>query len=276
MNCPFNKIETKMNDRDFINDIFESDNYSSEYESKSNYRTPSIYESPSLSELNYNTNFTPLENGKKSCPCSDKNVKEDPNSLKQRFLHLFKATEGKSRAVSMYELLLLYVLFPILMISTQNTFLVFIWVGLMLKFVPEFILKEGVSKLDSMKGIAKRPGGVNCNMFNEGGEAKTSGIVSGNVFAISALTWFVLFKITEGFTETPNTKKILLFVCLLVWTLIVMNARHSLKCHTLFQVTFGLIIGFVWGGIMYYIYRNMRAKSKKLEEDEEKIMKLFE
>ena len=265
MNCPFRDLEKMSNDEELLN-IFNKGG------SKSSLRDKSL--TPSDEDLF----FTPLlESGKKSCPCSNGDIeKEDPNSLKQRFLLLFKATEGKSRAVSMYEFLLLYILFPIFIISTQNTFLGFIWIGLLLKLVPELILKEGVSRLDSMKGLAKIPGGENCNMFNEGGPAKTSGIVSGHVFLISTLTWFVLFKITEGFTETPNNKKILLFVCLLVLTLIVMKARHSLRCHTLFQVSFGLVLGFLWGAIMYYIYKNIREKSSRIQEDEDKIMKLLE
>jgi membrane-associated phospholipid phosphatase len=209
---------------------------------------------------NFDQNFDELDVSKETLDQYENILENHPKTLKERFLHLFKATDGKSRAVSLYEFLLMFVLFPVIIISTQNLFVLYIWVGLLLKYLPETILKEGVSNLESMKGYAKRPGGVNCNMFNEGGPALNSGIISGHVVIISSLSWFFLFKMTEGFTEKPNAKKILFVLFLFGWTLIVMKARHSLKCHTLQQVLFGLIFGFVWGVTMYYIYREIRKK----------------
>lgn len=187
--------------------------------------------------------------------------------------------EDLLKSISLYELYLLIVLI-ILASTTQNTYLLLLFIALFSKHIPEQIIKRFLSydKQGNITNIAKRPeGAFNCNMFNSGGDASTtSGLISGHVFLISTLTFYTIFKFTNSLKNKPTLKQSILITILITLTLTVAYARINIKCHTKTQALLGFVAGIIWGYIIYIITKNIIKKYKRLQEDQNKIDNLFQ
>lgn len=273
MNCPFNEI--KMNDDEFISKL---NSQSSEFKESNNLQ---FFENKISNETN------------KSCACSDKNsnnilsknklneLKSNVETLFEKFIFMFKNIANENdiyKAVSVYEFYL-SILLIFLIISTQNTYLGILLLGLYSRHIPELIIKLFVSKKgDELRKWAKRPdGAMNCNMFNSGGDmSKDSGMISSHTFLISSLMFYLIFKFTDNLKKNMNYKQYLLVILLLIWTLIVTVSRIKLGCHKQHQTLLGFVFGIIWGYLMYLIIEIIKNRVSRVAEDEEKVLKIFE
>lgn len=105
------------------------------------------------------------------------------------------STEDLLKAVSLFEFYLQLMLL-LAVVSMHNLYLAVLLLGLISKHIPERIIKSFLSKRNGqLIDLAKRPEGAeNCNMFNSGGPAIHSGLISGHVFLLSTLIFYALFE----------------------------------------------------------------------------------
>ena len=270
MNCPFNEI--KMNDDEFMEKL----------SSQSTVKLSSY----SVSDFE---NQNGLNEPKKSCACSDNklqndkinNIKHKIDTIFEKFISIFKNVANENdiyKAVSVYEFYLSMMLI-FLVISTQNTYLGLVLLGLYSRQIPEIIIKLFISKKgDELRKWAKRPdGSKNCNMFNSGGDmSNDSGLISSHTFLISTLMFYLIFKFTNNLKQNMNYKQYLLIILLLIWSMIVTVSRIKLGCHKEHQTIIGFVFGIVWGFLMYIIIENIKNRVPRIAEDEEKVLKIFE
>jgi membrane-associated phospholipid phosphatase len=286
MNCPFNESKIKMNDDDFMRKL----------------NSQSIQSSPSDFDTQY---FTPSKLSdeqaigvKKSCPCSnggngnDNNMPSDGNiigdikgkagELMDSFISMFKTIAGKNdiyKAVSVYEFYISLVAL-LLILSTQNTFIGILLLGLYSRQIPEVIIKVFLSRSgdNELRNWAKRPEGAkDCNMFNAGGEySNDSGLISSHTFLISTLMFYFVYKFTNNFKYGMNYKQYIFVGLLLLWSIVVALARIRLGCHKQHQTIIGFFLGMIWGYVLYIVIEMIKNKIPRIEEDEQKIMRLFE
>jgi len=222
-------------------------------------------------------------NEPKMCACSSElgsseNGKKNEGIFEKTMIVLKKMVGEKDiyKAISLYEFYM-FVVLSILIISTQNTFLLLLFVGLLSKQIPERIIKTFLStKNGELIQLAKRPeGAFDCNMFNSGGPAVTSGFVSGHTFLISSLAFYSIFKFTDNLKHNANYKQSLFIFLLFLWVGLVALARIKLGCHQPHQTIFGFVMGILWGYLIYIVIETIKNKSERVREDEEKIMNLF-
>jgi membrane-associated phospholipid phosphatase len=165
------------------------------------------------------------------------------------------------------------VLFLILILSTQNLYLLAVFVTLFSKHIPEKILK-GLAKTFKLK-LGDRPSDAfNCSGINSGGKATESGFISGHVMGLSSLTFFLVFSFTlnsDYTTKQPSKNEIILLCILSVLTLLIAYARVKLHCHTKFQVLFGLFGGLAWGFLMFVICSKLADTYPRVKEDQNKL-----
>ena len=175
---------------------------------------------------------------------------------------------GLFEAISLSEAYILVILL-ILSCVLQNLYLLLVLGMLFTKHIPEQILKR-VSNYFGWK-IGNRPQGArNCNSLNAGGPALSSGLVSGHVFNMTSLTFFLLYKFTEnGRKATTNEITLLCFMFAFICALI--TARLKLQCHTKPQVIIGFLLGTLWGYVMFLIVNAIVKASPRLQDDEKKI-----
>lgn len=297
MNCPFIKIEQKekmfKNDDDFMSALTPQSSSSLRDVSKYNdYSERLLTPSDSLNEMSKYFTSSSIDSGKKSCPCSvgsNQNLENgSTGGIKKGFSNLFDSITNLLnnmagerdiyKAISLYEFYMNIVLL-VLIISTQNTYLALLFVGLFSKQIPERIIKTFLSRKNGeLTEIAKRPDGANnCNMFNSGGDASQhSGLISGHTFLISTLAFYLIYKFTDNFKHNPNYKQSIFILILFIWIGLVAMARMRLGCHKPHQTVFGFVMGIVWGYLIYIIIELIKNKSSRVEEDEQKIMRLFE
>lgn len=276
MNCPFNKEKIKMNDDNFM-------------------RTLNAQSTPSSSEFDTQY-FTPSEYGKKSCPCSAgnnnennssngnmlSNVKDKAGELMDSFMNMFKKIAGERdiyKAVSLYEFYMTIV-FLIVVLSTQNTFIALLLLGLYSRQIPEVIIKLFLSRTkdNELRNWAKRPEGArDCNMFNSGGDySNDSGLLSSHTFLISTLMFYFVFKFTNNFKHGMNYKQYILVGLLLLWNVLVAITRIRLGCHKQHQTIIGSVFGIIWGYLLYMVIEMIKNKIPRIAKDEEKVMRIFE
>lgn len=219
---------------------------------------------------------------KKMCACSN-DIRSSENGTNegifQKTMDFLKKMVGEKdlyKAISLYEFYMLVTL-SILIISTQNTFLMLLFVGLLSKQIPERIIKTFLStKNGELISLAKRPEGASdCNMFNSGGPALKSGLISGHTFLISTLAFYSIFKFTDNLKHNANYKQSLFIFLLFLWMGLVALARIRLGCHQPHQTIFGFVMGILWGYLIYLVIETIKNKSTRVREDEEKIMNLF-
>ena len=130
-----------------------------------------------------------------------------------------------------------------------------LFLGLFSKQIPERIIKTFLSGPEgNLKEMAKRPSGaMNCNMFNSGGPAVHSGLISGHTFLISTLAFYSIFRFTDGFKQNANQKQSLFIVFLFIWIFLVAMARVKLGCHKVSQTLIGFVMGILWGYLVYIV-----------------------
>ena len=172
------------------------------------------------------------------------------------------------KLISLSELYITIILL-VLSISMQNTYLLLILGSLFTKQIPEQIFKRLSDKFNW--SIGKRPeGAVDCDSMNSGGPAKGSGIISGHVFNLSSLTFFLIYSFTEN-SRTMTTKEATLIGILFIFIFSLVYARIELHCHTKEQTVIGFIGGAVWGYVMFLLVNFVRSKSDRLQVDKSKI-----
>lgn len=280
MNYPFKEKRKMNNDDYFLNKL------------NSQSSSPSYSKSSSEFETQY---FTPSElDVKKSCPCSTgksdtsnsnggvvANVKGKISELLDSFMNLFKNIAGEKdiyKAVSIYEFYLSIILL-VLILSTQNTYLGLLLLGLYSRQIPEVLMKIFLSRTGGeLRNWAKRPeGAMNCNMFNSGGDASNeSGLVSSHTFLMSTLMFYFVYKFTNNFKNSMNYKQYILVGIMLLWTVIVAIARIRLGCHKQHQTITGFVLGSIWGYLLYMVIEMIKNKIPRIADDEEKILTFFE
>jgi membrane-associated phospholipid phosphatase len=217
----------------------------------------------------------------KLCPCSKHTKENEKDGIFDSFIKIFKNMgEEKDfyRAISLYEFYINITLF-ILIISSQNTFLLLLFLGLFCKQIPERIIKTLLSRRNGeLIDMAKRPPGANnCNMFNAGGDASShSGLISGHTFLISTLAFYFIYRFTDGFQHNANYKQSLLITMAFIWIALVATARMRLGCHQPHQTLFGFAFGALWGYLIYIVIEAIKDKSERVKEDELKLMNIFE
>ena len=246
-----------LSDFDYYKDIFESGT-----------------DEPSVSDSSNDT-----------CPCSSNYKKNSKNDWFNKVIEYFKKMVGEKdlyKAISLYEFYM-NITIIILVLSTRNTFLAVLFLGLFSKQIPERIIKrflsyENVNGQRSLTKWAARPAGANnCNMLNSGGSASEhSGLISGHTFLISTLAFYALYKFTDNLKHNTNSKQGIFITILFLWMGLVAMARIRLGCHQLHQTAFGFVGGIIWGYIIYIVIEKIIDSSSRVKEDEEKLMKLFE
>lgn len=236
--------------------------------------------------FNSGTNEQSVSNND-SCPCSSgkNDIKTSKNDWFNQVVEFFKKMVGEKdlyKAISLYEFYLNLVLI-VLILSTRNTFLAVLFLGLFSKQIPERLIKrflsyETVNGQRKLTKWAARPSGANnCNMLNSGGSASEhSGLISGHTFLISTLAFYALYKFTDNLKHNTNSKQGVFIAILFLWMGLVAMARIRLGCHQLHQTAFGFVGGIIWGYVIYIIIEKIIDNSPTVKEDEEKIKKLFE
>ena len=172
------------------------------------------------------------------------------------------------KAISLSEL---YISISLLIfaIASQNLYVLLILGSLFTKHIPEQIFKKLSEKFDWQ--IGKRPvDAVDCNSYNSGGPAKGSGIISGHVFNLSSLTFFLIYSFTEN-SRTMTTKEATLIGILFIGIFSLIYARIELHCHTKEQTVIGFIGGAVWGYVMFLLVNSITNMSDRLKSDKLKI-----
>lgn len=237
--------------------------------------------------FNSGTNRPSVSKNSDTCPCSSDNIFSDKNKNDwfNKVVEYFKKMVGEKdlyKAISLYEFYLNIILI-ILILSTRNTYLAVLFLGLFSKQLPERLIKRFLSyeTTNGEKRLTKwasRPTGANnCNMLNSGGSASEhSGLISGHTFLISTLAFYSVYKFTDNLKHNTNSKQGIFITILFLWMGLVAMARIKLGCHQIHQTAFGFVGGIVWGYIIYVIIEKIVNNSSRVKEDEEKIMKLFE
>ena len=172
------------------------------------------------------------------------------------------------KAISLSEIYITIILL-ITSIVTQNLYILLILGSLFTKHIPEQIFKRISEKFDWE--IGRRPqDAVNCNSYNSGGPAKGSGIISGHVFNLSSLTFFLIYSFTEN-SRTMTTKEATLIAILFTGIFSLIYARVELHCHTKEQTIIGFVGGAIWGYIMLLLVNKITSLSERLQTDKTKI-----
>ena len=187
------------------------------------------------------------------------------------------STEDLLKAVSLFEFYLQLMLL-LAIVSMHNLYLAVLLLGLISKHIPERIIKSFLSKRNGqLIDLAKRPEGAeNCNMFNSGGSVIHSGLISGHVFLLSTLIFYALFRFTNGLKNGLTHKQETLITLLVIWCGLVSYARINLKCHQPEQVAIGLFLGVGWGYLVYFVIEKIKTHSRRIRNDELKILNLFQ
>ena len=221
-----------------------------------------------------------------TCPCSGRNdIKTSKKDWFNQIVEFFKKMVGEKdlyKAISLYEFYM-NITIIILVLSTRNTFLAVLFLGLFSKQIPERLIKrflsyETVNGQKTLTKWAARPAGANnCNMLNSGGSASEhSGLISGHTFLISTLAFYSLYKFTDNLKHNTNSKQGVFIAILFLWMGLVAMARIRLGCHQLHQTAFGFVGGIIWGYVIYIVIEKIIDNSPRVKEDEEKLKKLFE
>jgi len=114
-------------------------------------------------------------------------------------------------------------------------------------------------------------------MINGGGDVKErSGLISGHTFLISILAFYCIYKFTNNFKQNGNYKQIIFIVMLFLWIGLVVMARIELKCHQPHQTLIGFVMGAIWAYVVYIVIEKIKKKSSRIEEDEKRILSIFE
>lgn len=212
---------------------------------------------------------------------SNNGMKKKLNGILDSFMNLFKNIVGAKdiyKAVSLYEFYFT-LLFIVLIASLQNTYLAILLLGLLSRRIPEKLIKMLLSRSEGkLRNWAQRPQGASdCNMFNSGGDySDDSGLVSSHTFLISSLIFYLIFRFTQNFKYSMNTKQYTFVGLLVLWMGLVALARVRLGCHNSTQTIIGIILGVGWGYLLYYILETIKESVPRIKEDEIKALSIFE
>jgi len=181
-------------------------------------------------------------------------------TLKKNKKQMLISTEF-AYGISLYEFYL-NTLLLMMAISFENWFLLLFLACLFTKHIPEQIFKHASSALNL--SIGKRPPEAkNCNSLNAGGIATSSGIISGHVFNLTSLIFYLIYDANGHFT----LKRLTLISVLSCFDIILGYSRIIVKCHTQFQVMFGYCFGIIWGYVIYSIIQYVESKYDRVKVD---------
>jgi len=200
-------------------------------------------------------------------------------------------TDLLGEIVSVYELFVLFLILPFLITCSQNVFLILLWLGILSKYIPEFLFQYVFSianksdywfrkKNPVVFQWAQRPSNTSnskrCGIFPSETPLKNKSVSpSGHVFTISVIAFYMLFKFTKFFKILPNSKQITLISLLMVFVVIIANIQTYNKCQSFAQVVFGAVLGSFWAIGVYFAIEEIVKLSARIQADEEKFMILF-
>jgi membrane-associated phospholipid phosphatase len=193
-----------------------------------------------------------------------------------------------SQIVSIYEIVLLVLIFPCIIISTQNVFLILLWLGIMSKYIPElacqyfFTIQNKTGYWFKKQNAqifawAQRPSNATkCGLFPvQYSSVPTSVFPSGHVFTMSVMAFYMLFKFTNFFSKVPNSKQITFIVLLMLFVVMIANIQTKVHCQTTPQVVAGALFGSIWAILVYFAIEEIVKQSARIQSDEIKFLALF-
>lgn len=198
--------------------------------------------------------------------------------------------ESLAQIISLYEFFLLILIFPIIIVSTQNVFLVLLWLGLMSKYIPELACKYFFTVQNRFQywfrneskvvfTWAQNPTkGKKCGFFcldDNTPNTQESAFPSGHVFTMSLFAWYMTFKFTQFFSKIPNSKQITFIVLLMIAVIVIANLRIKLNCNSSIQTIFGALFGAIWAIFVYFAIEEIVKRSARIQSDENKFLALF-
>jgi membrane-associated phospholipid phosphatase len=174
--------------------------------------------------------------------------------------------------ISLYEFLAVAGIL-ILSILLKNSFLAVLFTMLILKQIPEKILKLFVFE---GKAVNRRPlAAQDCNMINKGGPAwKRSGFPSGHTTVAFFLWAYFLFEFIKRRNVTGTKEKSIppVIVITSLFAILVPYARVGIECHTLEQVMAGSVLGISWAALFFYgIDPALERASNQYSQDRKRI-----
>jgi membrane-associated phospholipid phosphatase len=184
-----------------------------------------------------------------------------------------KKVDPKSiyQTISLYEFCMLFAVI-FLAIGNRNLFLAAIAATLILKQIPEKILKfTGIIP----EKYNKRPSDAfDCNMINKGGDASMNpGFPSGHTTVASFLFFISLFQYLSLKKSGINIFPLVALTG--VFLLLIGIARIKLSCHTAPQVFGGFILGLIIALLYNWLDKKYFSKNKKYVSDKATILNLF-
>jgi len=151
-------------------------------------------------------------------------------------------------------------------LAFQNTFSAFLYFMMLLKTRLLWIPKEITKDTE----LGKRPeGAFNCNTFSCGGKPNYGGLISGHMTNIVMVITLGILNLQD--IDYLNVKNMTLFFFIICSTAV---SRYMVKCHTLFQISLGIISGIVLGYISYLIVNQLKY-FQRFEDDHEKMMNIL-
>ena len=172
------------------------------------------------------------------------------------FLNVFSSSE-----------LLFGYLFLISAIVFQNVYSLYVFIALILK---SFILAYP-KKLFKNSILGKRPlGAFDCNMFSCGGKPKHGGLISGHMTNVVMATVLILLTLRAEGEYNSNLVWLLSFIIITTGI-----SRYLTKCHTLFQISLGVIVGTIFGYTLFIVQKIIERENDRFKEDKKKFYSIF-
>lgn len=115
------------------------------------------------------------------------------------------------------------------------------------------ILKKVLYK--KFKGTERPKGAIGTDFLSRGADKSGEpGFPSGHMSITSAVCFtFILFLVKSDYFENIRPIKRLLFVFLNIFTILIMGwSRHIKKCHNLFQICGGTILGTTIASLLFF------------------------
>ena len=160
--------------------------------------------------------------------------KENHPKLREKIFYILSSSE-----LVIFYITLFYAFYG------YNLYVLIIFILIVLK-TP---LLKPLKNFTKNKSYGRRPlSAFNCNMMNCGGKNTSGGFPSGHMVLIGLLLFIVL-----NYRDRGNSKNNTIYFIYIILILTTGLGRYFTKCHTVLQITMGLLIGFVCGILIYYL-----------------------
>ena len=128
---------------------------------------------------------------------------------------------------------------------------------ILVSFLISLILSEILKKVlyKKFKGTERPEGAKGTDFFSRGPDVSGKpGFPSGHMSMTSAICFtIILFLVKSNYFENISPIKRTLFVMLNIFAIIIMGwARHIKKCHNLFQIYGGTILGTTISSLLFF------------------------